>query len=233
MYLVPNRLADEVHNRFDARLHFIGSLVPDRNGRGVLTFTVPALDTDDYAAAAWCPACAQYSFGRTFSILRVREDTAPRYRPLMLLRVEMPSATESCPVTVPRGGKPPRGLGAPPPYPGFGTSPRWHANGFLWTALPLDGVYAPGRQWVEPDGSVGAKLYWFADGVDGEFTLKGQRIDAVSPPLVVDRVNRGWTPTRGSGTWATPVTFPSAGCWKLTARVKDISLSFVLRVTAG
>lgn len=234
LYLVPNGVADEVHTRFDKRLHFVGELVPDRNGRGILSFTVPPLDTDEYAAAVWCPACARYSFGSTFFVLRVGEDTAPRYRPLMLLRVEMPSATETCPVTIPNDRRPPPGLRAPPAFPGFGPSPRWHTNGFLWTALPRTGVYyAPGPQWIEPDGSIGAKLYWFAAGVGGAFALKGERIDSVSPPLVVDRVNRGqWSGLRRGSVWATPVTFPSEGCWKLTARVKDISLSFVMKVAA-
>lgn len=234
LYLVPNTVADEVHNRFDKRLHFVGQLAPDRNGRGILNFTVPPLDTDDYAAAAWCPGCARYSFGGTFFVLRVGEDIVPRYRPLMLLQVEMPSATETCPVTIPNSTTRPPGLGAPPAFPGFGRSPRWHTNGFLWTALPLDGVYhPPGPQWVEPDGAFSAKLYWFAAGVGGALALKGERIDAVSPALVIDRVNRGqWSGLRRGSVWATPVTFPSEGCWKLTVQVKDVSLSFVLKVAS-
>jgi hypothetical protein len=224
VYLVPNRLAEEVHTRFDQRLRFVGQVVPDRNGRGIATFTVPPLDTDDYAAAAWCPDCARYSFGRTFFILAVNDDVVPRYRPLMKLRVEMPSVSHACPVTIPRGGKPPR-TQRPQPY--------WHGNGLLWTWLPLDGTFEGKPEndgWPgDPPGSIGTKLYWFGLQGDG-LTLTGERLDAESPPLVVHRVNSGQASFWAGPTWATPVSFPTEGCWRLTARLQDITLSYVLKV---
>lgn len=70
LYLVPNRIAGEARSRFDPRLQFVGRLVPDKKSRGLLTFTVPPVDTDDYAVAAWCPECARYSSGRTFFTFR-------------------------------------------------------------------------------------------------------------------------------------------------------------------
>jgi hypothetical protein len=233
LYLVPNDVAAEVSSRADARLHFIGRLVPDRRSRGLLSFRVPPLDSGSYAVAAWCPGCARNSFGRTFFVLPVPAGGVGRFRHLQLLHVQLPTATQTCPVTVPRG-KPPPGLGARAPFPGLGASPRWHANTFLWTGLPLDGVYVPDSRSVAPDGSVEAKLYWFAAVVHGEFSLTGQRLDGSSPALFVHRVNReSMTRFRGSGTWATPVTFPSQGCWRLTARVADVSLSFVVEVVAA
>jgi len=45
LYLVPNRVAPEIRNRFDTRLHFVGNLVPDARGRGVLRFRAPPLDS--------------------------------------------------------------------------------------------------------------------------------------------------------------------------------------------
>jgi hypothetical protein len=224
VYLVPNRLADEVHSRFDRRLHFVGSLVPDRKGRGVLRFTVPPVDTDDYAVAAWCPGCARYSFGRTFSVLRVGEDTAPRYRPLMLLRLELPDPTKACPVTVPRGGRPPLSSSS---------APQWHGNGVLWARLARDGVFtatADNQGWPgDPPGSIATKLYWFAS-VDGVLKVEGERVDAASQRMVMHRVNRGQSSSWRGPTWATPLTFPSEGCWRLTARLGDVSLSYVLEV---
>ena len=228
LYLAPSGAAGDVRSRLDNRLHFIGSIVPDRNGRGILTFKVPPVETGAYVVAAWCPGCATFSFGRTFFVQTVPEIS--RYRQLMTLRIETRSATEMCPVTLPGDSGPP---------PGLAPSPRWHGNGFLWTSLQPDGVFtpAPGNAgWPgDPEGSIGTKLFWFAAHVDGSFVLKGQRVDdPATPPLVVHKVNRGsMTGFRGSGTWATPVTFPSAGCWKLTARVRDISLSFVLRVNSA
>jgi hypothetical protein len=104
LYLVPSRLAPDVHNRFDRRAHFIGRLVPDRNERGLLRFTVPPLDTDSYTVGAWCPGCARYSRGHTWFVTEVKApDVVPRYRRLMLLRVTAPPA-EPCPTTRPNNG---------------------------------------------------------------------------------------------------------------------------------
>jgi hypothetical protein len=232
LYLVSNEVAVEVSSRMDARLQFIGRLVPDRRARGLLSFRVPPLDTGAYAVAAWCPGCARHSFGQTFFVLPVAAGGIGRFRHLQLLHVRTPRATETCPVTLPRAKSPP-GLGPRPPFPGLGADPRWHSNTFLWTGLPLDGAYVPDPRSLAADGSVEAKLFWFAAVIQGEFSLMGERLDASSPPLLVHRVNRGsMTRFRGSGTWATPVTFPSQGCWRLTARVADVSLSFVMKVVA-
>lgn len=211
LYLVSNATAPEVQSRFDRRLQFIGTLVPDRRGRGLLTFIVPPLETDGYAAAVWCPGCARYSFGRTFSVLHVGEDTVARYRPLMLLRVTMPPANaEACPVTIPNGWRP-RRTDAPLLF---------HGNGALWTTLPRDGVLT----------DAAPKLYWWSARPIA-FTVEGHRLDA-HDTLDVRTIRRGTAETvaRGGATWASLVLFPSDGCWKVTARDGDISLSFVVKV---
>jgi hypothetical protein len=231
LYLVPSDIAGEVGSRFDRRLHFVGRIVPDKNSRGVLSFTVPPLDTGAYNVAAWCPECARYSFGRTLFVQTVPR--VSRYRRWMGLVVQLPAAADSCPATLRGAGGPPPGLAGRTPPSWFPQTPGWHGNGFLWTGIPLGGTFVPQPQQFQPDGSVLTKLYWLAAGVHGDLTLRGERLDATSPPLVVHRVNRGtMTGFRGSGTWATPVTFPSEGCWRLTARVRDISLSYVVKVVA-
>jgi hypothetical protein len=232
LYLAQRDVAGEVSSRFDPRLHFVGRIVPDKKYRGVLGFTVPPLDPGDYAVAAWCPGCAQHSFGRTFFVQVVPEGS--RYRVSGSLHVRLPSAAGSCPATLRGAGGPPPGLAGRMPPSWFPQTPVWHGNGFLWTSVPLDGTFVPRPEQTQPDGSVLTKLYWFAAGVHGDLTLRGERLDATSPPLVVHRVNRGtMAGFRGSGTWATPVTFPSEGCWRLTARVRDISLSYVVEVVAS
>ena len=226
LYLVPNRIADDTHTRFDSRLSFVGQLVPDKNGRGIVTFRVPPLDTDDYALAAWCPGCAGHSLGRTFFTLPVGDEVPSRYRDRMLLRVTMPSATDSCPVTIPSGGKPP---------PSSAAGPEWYGNGLLWTRLAVDGVFTatPDTGWPgDPKGSIGTKLYWFAR-IGGTLTLEGRRLDASSPPLVVHGVNRGQSNSWNGPSWATAVSFPTEGCWRLKARLDDVSLSFVVEVGRG
>lgn len=154
----------------------------------------------------WCPGCG----GRVTGALRVTMPIAP---------------LDACPATIPSSGPPP------------GLKGRYHGNGAIWTPQPADGVWIPPSQNVQPDGSIGTKLFWFADGIDGVFALSGRRLDAPSPPLRVHTVNRGtMSGFRGTGTWATVVTFPTRGCWRLTARVRDlqrrvaVNLSFVLDV---
>ena len=139
LYVVPNGAAAGVRSRFDTRLHFVGSLVPDARGRGKVSFTVPPLDAGSYAAAAWCPGCARFSSGRTFFTLPVGSGTAPRYRPFMLLRVAPLSFADGCPATVPNG-----------------STPRFYGNGLLWTG------FAPNRAFgVRPrDGSYFDKFLW-------------------------------------------------------------------------
>lgn len=204
IYLVPNGVAKDVRGRFDRRLHFVGSLVPDRNARGVLTFRAPPLDTGTYAAAVWCPGCSRYSFGRTFFVL-----PAPRAFTGgdQLLRIELPSAATSCPVTKGRSG-----------------------NGLLSTTVPgNEGVLATRR---DTDGSLFQKLWWLPKrGFTGRLTVRGERLDAPGRMRVLG-VNWGYS-SDGRGSWASAVQFPSEGCWRLTGRVGDISLSYVVRVVAG
>ena len=56
-------------------------------------------------------------------------------------------------------------------------------------------------------------------------TVRAVRLDATASPA-------HWKANEGTseGTWATAVWFPSAGCWRLTTRIGDVSLSVVLRV---
>lgn len=209
LYLAPSDLADDVHSRFDRRLHFIGRIVPDRNSRGVLSFKVPPLDTGAYALASWCPECARNSFGRTFFMQTVPK--VSRYRRWLGLRVRMPSATETCPVS------------------GEGV----YGNGLLSTTLPAGGVLSTRR---DEDGLF-QKLGWLPHTtVPNVLVVHGERLDAASPPLRVLSVSWGHSIAPGRpqiGSWRSAVKFPSEGCWKITGRVQDISLSYVVKVLAG
>lgn len=216
VYLVPKGLAGEVRTRFDPRLHFVGSLVPDRNHRGVLTFSAPPLDTGTYAVAAWCPGCARTSAGRSFFVLGIPR--VSRYREQLGLRVRMPPAADTCPVTIPR------------------VPNRTYGNGLLVAMLPSDGRLV-GR--LEPDGSLFAKPRWtprpgLAGSGPGGLVVRGERLDSTAPSVTVRRVSwgSGSGPTAQGG-WASALAFPSEGCWRLTGRVFDVTLSFVVQVVAG
>ncbi len=205
LYVVPNDAAATIRSRFDRRLHFIGSLVPDRNGRGILTFAAPPLDTGTYAVAAWCPGCATSSSGRTFFVLPIPE--VSRVRDQLGLHIEMPAATQSCPVTKGRYG-----------------------NGFLSTSVPGDDGVLVGRR--EADGTLFQKIWWLPRrGFTGALTVRGERMDALGRMTVLS-VNWGYS-SDGRGSWASAITFPSEGCWRLSGRVGDIVLTYVVRVVAG
>jgi hypothetical protein len=210
LYLVRHDLAAQVHSRLDSRLSFVGSIVPDRNFRGVLTLSVPPLDADEYTIAYWCPACAAHSRGRTFFV-QEPDQFVPRYRAQALLRIR---ATAACPVTLPNRSRPQ----------GWFRNASWHGNGLLWTNLALDGVYEVSPDRVAADGSIGNKLHWVTTPRWLPPTLSGERLDGPAPPLRVSRANRG------SSDFMIPVSFPSAGCWRLNARVGDVSLTYVVRV---
>lgn len=210
LYVVPNGTAAQVRSRFDVRLHYIGSVVPDARFRGRLTFTVPPLDAGAYAVAAWCPGCAPFSFGRTFFTLPVGPGTAARYLASMLLKVQPLSVTPTCPATVPNGLT----------VPGARRTPHVHGNGVLWTRSAQN--RSIGR--LDEDGSYFDKLLWTTI-LPHPLTFRAVRLDAAAPPAL-------WKASEGgsSGSWATAVRFSSAGCWRLTARVGDVSLSVVVRV---
>ena len=209
LYLVPSAVAGDVESRFDKRLHFIGRITPDRRSRGILSFVVPPLDTGPYAVASWCPACAKNSFGRTFFVQTVPR--VSRYRRWMGLRLRLPSVAETCPVS------------------GEGT----YGNDLLSTTLPPDGVLSTR---IDEDGLF-QKLGWLPHrGFPDSLAVRGERLDAASPPLRVLSVNWGYSIVPGRpriGSWASAVKFPSAGCWRITGRVRDISLSYVVEVVAG
>jgi hypothetical protein len=216
LYLVPNAIADEVHSRFDARLHFVGSLRPDRNGRGVLPFTVPPLEAGSYAVAVWWPECARHSRGRTFFVLRVGRGTVTRYRPLMLLRVTAQTASaDTCPITLPNGSVPT----------GLRPSPGFHGNGALWTRLQPDGAFVSRNA----DGSHFVKMIWAATGVEGPLLVRYQRLDVAATAITAETIRGTWHGFEGTASWASRMYF-SEGCWKVTGRVRDVSLSFVVQV---
>ncbi|HWL32036.1 MAG TPA: hypothetical protein VNP89_00405 [Gaiellaceae bacterium] len=123
-------------------------------------------------------------------------------------------STAGCPVTRPNGSRPQGQL----------PSPNWHGNGLLWTSLSAEGFYAVPRERVEADGSIFNKLPWETVSLRDEPTVSGVRLDATAPPLKVLGLN-GSSPS-----YRSPVLFPTPGCWRVTARIGDVSLTYVVSV---
>ena len=120
---------------------------------------------------------------------------------------------EPCPVTRPNGRIPP-GESA---LPGM----RYLGNGALWTDLYPTPI-RPRPEDVRKDGAIEIKVPWWR-GIAGRLRIEGRRLDASAPPL------SAWIPGGygRTGFQSTAITFPTAGCWQVTGRVGNASLTFV------
>jgi hypothetical protein len=101
-----------------------------------------------------------------------------------------------------------------------------HGNGKLWVELWPRGHVRASKDDVRPDGSIVMKFPW-TRGVRGELEITGRRLDAEAPPVRAE-IPEGY----GSiGFQASGIIFPTQGCWEITGRVGNVSLSFVTKVT--
>lgn len=111
------------------------------------------------------------------------------------------------------------------PPPGKQPSSEHHGNGQLWTSLWPEGQVifeSGGPGTINADGSLKMKWWWWR-GVAGQLTIEGRRLDGPASPLQAD-VPEGYG---DSGFQATSLIFPSDGCWEVTGRVGDSTLTFV------
>jgi hypothetical protein len=200
LYLVRRGGAATVRTRFDPRLSFIGSVTASRQVRSRLRFTVPPVDAGSYVLAYWCRGC-------------LRRGTGVGIEKTSVLSVEA-SPGESCAVTKPNGNTPP----------GLAISPNWHGNGSLWRALPLDGTFV----YRTTDATVFDKWIWLARGVDGELRVQYRRLDPPSTPVTATTI-AGTLSIWDGPSWASRM-YLQPGCWKVTGRVGDVSLVFVVQV---
>ena len=96
---------------------------------------------------------------------------------------------------------------------------------FLWPAGRVD--FRPGGPGcVEPDGYLGMKWGWWRS-VRGPLTVEGRRLDGPAGPVRA-HIPDGYGDT---GFQSTGLLFAGPGCWEVTGRVGDASLSFVTLVT--
>jgi hypothetical protein len=124
---------------------------------------------------------------------------------------------DSCPVTLPN-------VGTSSPSEHF-VSPYGYGNGALWVTIGIGGKIVPApEQWNE-DGSLNWKTGWYR-GSPGELTVTGRRLDAPGPP-VQGHYGEGYGDL---GFQAGFIYFPSAGCWEITGKAGDTSLTYVTLV---
>ena len=143
------------------------------------------------------------------------EKAQPTSTTLLAAQLQFP-----CPVTAPNGSPPPGEL----------PSDAYHGNGSLWTGLWPGGeiVFKPdGPGFVSPDGSLEMKFpWWRGDETVGLLSIEGRRLDLPAPPLRA-HIPEGYGE---SGFQASVLIFPTEGCWEVTGRVGDASLTFVTLV---
>ena len=110
-----------------------------------------------------------------------------------------------------------------------------YGNGEQWISLWDDGTVlfrARGPGFVNPDGSLSMKWPWYLEeSIRGsKLEIRGRRLDAPSERSV----SGNHTPVLGDpGFHAGKLTFPSEGCWEVTGKAGDSSLTFIIRVVKG
>jgi hypothetical protein len=87
-----------------------------------------------------------------------------------------------------------------------------------------DGVFGL----VGADGTIGTKFPWWWGGERDkpQLSIMGRRLDGPAARLRLEVRPGGGE----RDFWASTITFPTAGCWKVTGRAGDAALSFVLQV---
>jgi hypothetical protein len=130
------------------------------------------------------------------------------------------SAASACPVTVPNHSTPPGARDW--------ASEHSYGNGKLWTDFwPFNVVVAHAEQ-VNADGSIEMKWPWWR-GVRGTLRIEGRRLNGDAAPLRAEiPAAYGLVGFQPSG-----LIFPTEGCWEITGRVGDASLTFVTIVLDG
>jgi hypothetical protein len=131
------------------------------------------------------------------------------------VRLRPSTPTAPCPVTLSAG-------------------PSVYGNGLLSTGrLPSDGTVV-----IDPDNIDERGLFWTKLGwavrpwsvYDADLSVVVRRLDVAAPARAVETV-RGDSDHWWS--WAARMWFPEEGCFRVTGRVEDIALSFVVLVVIG
>jgi hypothetical protein len=165
-----------------------------------IVFSVPPLESGRYALAYWCRGCLPRANG-------IGVQASPG------LLYAAPSGAE-CPITIPNGNRPPA---APK------STWRFHGNGWLWALRPPDGV-------IETNSLGGHKQFWVGRiWVGAPLTVKYRLLGDPATPFTKASTGMGTLSGYNGPSWASRMLF-SAGCWQITARQLDVSLSYVVQV---
>jgi hypothetical protein len=142
-----------------------------------------------------------------------------------------PTPTPTCDVTRPdKPFVPPKPFPATPP--GYYEA-TWYGSAHLWTMINDGGEIWGPWLFASPPGLPQKTFWWSADWVPREelepaITVVGRRLDA---PGSFSYGNPGTNATADFGTaMLVGIDIPAYGCWELTARYREASLSYVVSV---
>jgi len=130
------------------------------------------------------------------------------------------ASQQPCPVTQPNevvadGGEPTKDS--------FGNSKLSVGPFGLWPEGTV--ILKPGGSgFITPEGWLGIKFGW-QRSVHKRLTVEGRRLDGAAPTLLADSLDQTET-----GFQSTALIFPAAGCWEVTARAGDASITFITKV---
>lgn len=140
--------------------------------------------------------------------------TAPATAPAVSAeQMDHPVAPAGCPVTAPNGRTPSGEFSSPAQH---------HGNDAVVTVLWPNGVVVIESSMVLADGTLAMKWPWWREA-PGRLAVEGHRLDAPSPSLR-SSIPDGYG---DNGFQASGIFFPSEGCWEVTGRVGQESLTFV------
>ena len=135
-------------------------------------------------------------------------------------------AIANCPVSLPNLTE------SPDEYYISSRSGYGNAAGTMFIGLWPGGVVTfhpngPGHE--SQEGLLGVK-FWFYRTIPGEVVFEGRRQDAPAPPMP-ETILRGPADGYGeTGFHPSELVFPGEGCWEVTARIGEESLTFVTLV---
>jgi hypothetical protein len=140
--------------------------------------------------------------------------TAVRVVRAPTLRLEAPPESTSCPVTRPNGVAPE----------GVQPADSFYGDGKLAAALPADGILRS----RDPAGKLFDKLIWVGAGLQGTLRVAYRRLEVTAPAIRAVTV-AGTLGGYDGPSWASRMYF-DRGCWEVTGRVGNATLSLVLAV---
>jgi hypothetical protein len=147
-----------------------------------------------------------------------------------------PSPAETTPSAAPCAITAPQPVFVPPePFltrPPANYESEWYGTAHLFTMLRR--VPEPLGPWVAANGPFPDKTFWWSvdwvsrDELEPDITVTGRRLDGVGT------FTYGHPGTNASADFGTAmlvgIDYPSVGCWELTARYRDATLSYVVQV---